>query len=58
MKEMLKFSRREKILKIDFTPSNEKEEKHLQRLKGLLVHKRNGDWKRMVLKMGISVPVL
>lgn len=35
---------KEKVPKIDFTPSTEEETKHLQQMKELLSLKRRGDW--------------
>ncbi|MDV3793354.1 hypothetical protein CMU23_01565 [Elizabethkingia anophelis] len=56
MRETVKISVREKIPKIEFTPSNDQEMEHLTKLKELLYQKRYGDWDIVAEKMGCSAP--
>ena len=54
MRETVKYSEIEKIPKINFTPSNDQEKKHLIKLKEMLYQKRRGDWKIVAEKMDCS----
>ncbi|HAY3590624.1 hypothetical protein CMT44_04280 [Elizabethkingia anophelis] len=56
MRETVKYYEREKIPKINFTPSNDQERNHLTKLKEMLYQKRYGDWDIVANKMGCSVP--